>query len=67
MPKISYKKQQESILDNALEFIIMNDDERTEDFDDIMNIRAVLASTRFLSPRFPIPKNRSMIDMLWRS
>jgi hypothetical protein len=66
MPKISYKKQQESILDNALEFIIMNDDERTEDFDDIMNIRAVLASTRFLSPRFPIPKNRGMIDMLWR-
>jgi DDE superfamily endonuclease len=65
MPKISDRQRLIQELDELIRLSIINDDDNS-DLEELMELRWSVEETRFINPRIPIPRNRSMIDMLWR-
>ena len=65
MPKRSYREEIMNDLDNMLKFLIIYDEENTEQCQEVLDMYAQLSSTRFLSERETIPKSNSMMNLMW--
>lgn len=65
MPRTSERRWILQEIDNLLEYMILADDDESEEFEDIIELRAFIESKRFLTSKTAIPKNTTMNDMLW--
>ena len=66
MPRISERQGFLTSVDRILRYIVAFDEERSRDFEEILEISILLHSSRFLHLRTPREKNLSMRRMLWR-
>ena len=65
MPRLSDRQALIHELDDALRWLVMNDEEETEDFNDVIETRELVELTRFLNLRDYVQKNKTMPYMLW--
>jgi hypothetical protein len=65
MPIISERSYLLSQFDFILRIMVMNGEEDSADFREIIDLRFGLLSTRYLNSRNLIPKNRELNRMLW--
>jgi hypothetical protein len=65
MPKVSERQQIIRDLDKLIELHIIYNDDNSGDFHEFIELQWLLNAARFVNPKTPIPRNRSMIDMLW--
>jgi hypothetical protein len=65
-PKTSKRQALIKEFDRLLMFMILDDKDDSEDFEEIIEIRnLVITENRYMDSRTTIPKNCSMNEMLW--
>ena len=65
MSKVSERESLTKEIDYLLKFMAMMDDDNTEDFEELMEVRVCLENVRYLNLRNNETKKRSINDMLW--
>jgi hypothetical protein len=65
MPKTSKRQALIKEFDRLLMFLILDDEDDSEDFEEIIELRNLVTENRYMDLRTTIPKNRSMNEMLW--
>jgi len=65
MPKVSERESLLKEIDASLKLMAMLDDDETEDFEELMEVRACLEDVRYVDLRKYETKKRSMNDLLW--
>lgn len=65
MPKLSDRKAFLQSLDFLIRILIVEDEEESEEFHDLMELRIGLENSRYLNVRTAVPKCKSMLDMLF--
>ena len=64
MPKISDRQLLIRELNELVEVHIINDDNMN--LGELIELQWSVHETRCINPKIPIPRNRAMMDMLWR-
>lgn len=65
MPKVSERQTTISETELLLRQLVIEDEDGTEEFEEIVDIQATILSSRYLNLREYVQKNRSMNEMLW--
>ena len=65
MPKISEKKMLLKDLNDILKVLVIDGNESTKEFSEIMEITSSLSTHRFMNARNPIPKNQDWKELFF--
>ena len=65
MPRYSERKKLLQQLNRALKYLILYGEEESEDFQELLEIIAILPQTRNLNPRNVVPKSDGIISIFW--
>jgi hypothetical protein len=65
MPKVSERQTTISETELLLKRLVIDDEDDTVEFEDIVDLQSTILSSRYLNLRECVKKNRSMNEMLW--
>jgi hypothetical protein len=65
MPRISERQNLLGQIGKLLKTMAMFGDDETDDFEELLDLKAQLESVRFLNSKDHVIKNKSMNEMLW--
>ncbi len=65
MPRLSERQQLMGQMDRLLKMMAIFGDDKTDDYEEILDLRAHLASCRYMNLAQHIRKNKTMNEMLW--